>query len=185
MFSKAVSAVIAAFAVVTGSLAAPAVAAPAMPMGGTIGVWVTIGNLNSAVSSIIVTGAIGDYGTATTINKNGTVDQNGNYVRITLKKGGFEVNSVALNKATNNAPPIMQNATTCSVVFGGSGPVTLFNGTGMYTGISGTVNITQRFAAIGPRVATGPKKGQCSMNNNAPPVAFYGTITGTGKVSFM
>ena len=95
-------------------------------------------------------GVIEDYGTATTIDKNGKVDDNGDYVNVVLKHGGFEVNSVELNKITNAAPPIMANATTCSVEFGGSGPVTLFNGTGMYTGISGTLHVTEKFAGVGP-----------------------------------
>jgi hypothetical protein len=166
--------------------AVPATAATMMTTG-TIQVWVTPNavNINSPVSKIVVTGVIGDYGTATTINKNGTPNDNGNYVKIALQHGGFEVNSVALNQKTNNAPPLMENGTTCSVVFGGTGPVTLFNGTGMYAGITGTIQITEKFAGIGPRFTSGAKKGQCNTSdNNAPPVAFYGSITGTGKVSF-
>ena len=141
-------------------------------------------DLVGAVSKIVITGVIGDYGTATSINKNGTIDANGNYVKIALKHGGFEVNSVALNQKTNNAPPTMVNTTTCSFDFGGSGPVTLFNGTGMYTGITGTLNITEKFGGIGPVFTSGPKKGQCNMGENVQPIAFYGSITGSGKVSF-
>ena len=168
-----------------GATAVPAEAA-SMTTTGTIQVWVTPNstNINSPVSNIVITGVIGDFGTATSINKNGTVDDNGNYVRIALKQGGFEVNSVILNKITNAAPPLMSNATTCSVVFGGVGPITLFNGTGAYAGITGTLHMTERFAGIGARYTSGAKKGQCNMNNNVPPVAFYGSITGTGKVSF-
>ena len=101
-----------------------------------------------------------------------------------MKHGGFEVNSVVLNQKTNAAAPIMVNNTTCSVEFGGSGPVTLFNGTGMYAGITGTVHITETFAAVGGRYTTGPKKGQCNMNNSSQPLAFWGSITGTGKVAY-
>ena len=168
---------------VIGALAACTVAgAGTMPAGGKIKVWVTPGL--GAVDKIVITGAIGDYGTATTITKSGKVDSNGNYVRIRLKQGGFEVNSVALNKKVNNAPPIMVNKTTCSFEFGGNGPVTLFNGTGRYAGISGTIQIAEVFAGVGPRFKTGAKKGQCNLSNNAQPAAFYGSITGTGTVSF-
>jgi len=45
-------------------------------------------------------------------------------------------------------------------------------------GITGTPHITERFAGIGPRYASGPKKGQCNMSNNAQPIAFWGSITG-------
>jgi hypothetical protein len=44
--------------------------------------------------------------------------------------------------------------------------------------------MTERFAGIGARYTSDAKKGQCNMNNNVMPVAFYGSITGTGKVSF-
>jgi hypothetical protein len=176
-FAAAAAAVVAA-----ASVGGPATAAPTTPTAGTIEIWATPGN--GAVATIVVTGAIGDYGTATTIDKNGKVDDNGDYVNVVLKHGGFEVNSVELNKITNAAPPIMANNTTCSVEFGASGPVTLFNGTGMYAGISGNLQITQRFAAVGSRYTSGPKKGQCNMSNNSQPIAFWGSITGAGKVSF-
>jgi hypothetical protein len=172
-------------AAMVGATAVPATAATMMTTG-TIQVWVTpnVANINSPVSKIIITGVIGDWGTGTIITKNGTPNDNGDYVKIALQKGGFEVNSIALNKKTNNAPALEQNNATCTVVFGGTGPVTLFNGTGAYTGITGTLQITERFAGIGPRFTSGAKKGQCNPNSNLPPVAFYGSITGTGKVSF-
>jgi hypothetical protein len=168
---------------VAGTLGVSATAASAGPTGGTIEIWATPGN--GAVAAIVVTGAIGDYGTATTIDKNGKVDENGDYVKVALKKGGFEVNSVVLNQKTNAAPPIMVNNTTCSVEFGGSGPVTLFNGNGMYAGITGTLHITETFAGVSGRYTSGAKKGQCIMSNNSQPVAFWGSITGTGKIEFM
>ena len=168
-----------------GATAVPAAAATMMTTG-TVQVWVTPNttNANSAVDKILLTGVIGDYGTATTINKNGTVDDNGNYAKVALQHGGFEVNLTTLNKVTNNTPPIMSNATNCSVVFGGSGPITLFNGTGAYAGITGTIHMTEKFAGIGAKYTSGAKKGQCNMSNNSEPLAFSGSITGTGKVSF-
>jgi hypothetical protein len=169
-----------------GVMAAVATAAPTTaPAGGVIEVFVTPPpGFSGAVFKIVVVGAIGDYGTATTIDKDGKVDSNGNYVKIRLKKGTFEVNSVVLNKKTNNAPPTLVNRSTCSFAFGGSGPVTLFNGTGLYAGISGTIRITQTFAAVGPPYKTGPKAGKCNMGENAQPIAFYGAITGKGAVKF-
>lgn len=182
-FKIVAAAVILAAAI--GATAAPATAATMMTTG-TIQVWVTpnLSNPNSHVSKIILTGVIGDYGMSTTTNKAGTPNPNGNYVKVVLQHGGFVVNMTTLNKLTDNAPPLMSNATNCSVVFGGSGPVTLSGGTGAYAGITGTIQITQKFAGIGPRYTSGPKKGQCNMTSNAQPTAFYGSITGIGKVSF-
>ena len=119
MWFKSGTAAVFAVVVAAGTVAVPAAAAPTTPAGGTIEIWATPGN--GPVGPIVITGAIGDYGTATTIDKNGKVDNNGDYVKIALKHGGFEINSVALNQKTNNAPPTMVNNTTCSVEFGGSG----------------------------------------------------------------
>lgn len=184
MISKTVAAAV-ILAAALGATAAPASAATMMTTG-TVQVWVTpnLSNSNSPVDKIIFTGVIGDYGTSTTTNKAGTPNDNGNYAKVALQHGGFVVNLTTLNKLTNNAPPLMTNATNCSVVFGGSGPVTLSGGTGMYTGITGTIQITQKFAGIGAKYTSGLKKGQCNMSNNAAPLAFAGSITGTGKVSF-
>jgi hypothetical protein len=152
--------------------------------GGTTQVFATPTSSNSAVANIVVTGAIGDYGTATTIDKNGKVDSNGDYVKVALQKGGFEINSTTLNQKVNALPPVEQNSTTCSVVFGGTGPVTLFGGSGAYVGISGTLQVTETFAGIGPRYSSGPKKGQCNTSSNAAPLAFFASITATGTVAF-
>src|SRR3954463_1831292 len=79
---------------------------------------------DGAVSKILITGAIGDYGTATSIDKNGKVDENGNYVKIALNKGTFEIDSTALNAKLNKAPGVFDK-TTCSFSFTGSGGVKL------------------------------------------------------------
>jgi hypothetical protein len=164
--------------------AAAATASPSphstSPTHGTVHVWVTASN--GAVQPILITGVIGDHGTATSIDKDGTVDKNGEFVKIKLAHGTFEVNAVALNQRLNKLQPTFDRA-NCSVWAAGSGNVTLSDGTGAYAGISGTIRITTSFAAILPRFASGPKKGQC--NANAAPVAqFQGALEGSGNVSF-
>jgi hypothetical protein len=137
----------------------------------------------TAVGKILITGAIGDYGTATNIDKSGKVDQNGNFVKIALTRGGFEVDSTALNAKLNKAPGSFNKA-TCSFSFSGSGRVTLFNGTGLYKGLSGTANVTISFGGIGPRLTSGAKKGKCNPSQNAKPIDQYGAVIGTGVVTF-
>ena len=125
---------------------APAFAAvtPSTPAGGPIKVFATP-NGNGG-GTIVITGAIGDYGHTLTINKNGTPDpNNGNYVRITLHKGTFEVDSATLNAKANKAQPTFNKA-TCSAALSVTAPVTLFNGTGLYAGITGTVSINETYA---------------------------------------
>ena len=62
--------------------------------------------------------------------------------------------------------------------------MTVFNGTGMYADISGVAHVTETFAGIGPRLTSGPKKGQCNPSNTAPPGAFFASVIGTGTITF-
>jgi hypothetical protein len=181
-FKSLISAITAASVLsLIGGAATAAASAPASTSG-TLHVWVTPSS--GAVDKILLTGAIGDHGTATSIDKDGTVNVNGDYVKVALHKGGFEVNAVTFNKVLDNLQPSV-NSVTCTFWAGGSGPVTLFDGTGAYAGIRGTVTVSTSFAAILPRYTTGAKMGQCNMSNNAQPVAqFSGSITGSGTVSF-
>jgi hypothetical protein len=155
--------------------------AAAKPAGGALTAFTTSGA--GAKSPILFVGAIGDHGTSTSIDKNGKVDANGDYVKIVLKKGTFEVNAVALNKKLNSLNPTVNKA-TCSATASGSGPVTVFKGTGLYAGISGTLKATVTFAFLGPLFTSGAHKGQCNLAGNAAPVAQYSSIVVTGHVSF-
>jgi hypothetical protein len=154
---------------------------PSTPAGGSVKIFATPNN--GAGGTILITGAIGDYGKTLTIDKNGKTDSNGDYVKITLHKGTFEVNSTTLNAKANKAQPTIYKA-TCSAQLSVTAPVTLFNGTGLYQGITGTVNITETYAIIGPLYTSGKNKGQCNLSNNAQPIGQWGSITGSGRVSF-
>lgn len=151
------------------------------PVGGTVHIYAP--QKNSVHGTIVITGAIGDYGTTLTINKNGKAEANGNYVKITLHKGTFEINSTSFNAKSNNMQPTINKA-TCSVMATVTGPVTLFDGTGLYKSISGAVNITGTFGFIGPLFKNGKHKGQCNLSNSAQPISQYVLITGVGAVSF-
>jgi hypothetical protein len=150
--------------------------------GGTI--YVSVTPNNGTTYPIVIAGAIADYGTATTIDQNGKVDPNGNYVKMVLKQGGFEINSTTLNKKANSTAPTANNTTNCSYSFTASGPVTVFDGSGAYKGISGTLAITESFDAILPRISSGKDKGQCNESTSATPIASNGNISGSGRVMF-
>jgi hypothetical protein len=157
-----------------GSVALAAATPAATPQGGKIRVFVT--NTSDTNGKILITGAIGDYGTTVSEDANGKPDPNGNFEKVTLKQGGFIVNGTALNKKLDHAKPTTNKA-NCSFSFTGTGPTTIGDGTGAYAGIFGKVAITVTFAQISAKTAKG-----CSMKGNG--LAGYQSITGTGSVSF-
>jgi hypothetical protein len=155
----------------TGSLAIAA----STPKGGKIRVFVI--NTSDTQSKILITGAIGDYGTSVSQDANGKVDPNGNFTKVTLKHGGFMINTTALNNTLDRTKPTI-NTTNCSVVVIGSASITLYDGTGAYTGISGKVVVTLTFAGLAPKTAKG-----CNLANG-PTHGMYSAVTGIGRVSF-
>ena len=134
---------------------------------------------SSVTTPILVTGVVTDHGTATSVTKAGKPDENGNYEKIVLKKGGFWVDATALNKLLNGVKPTIDTK-NCFFAFKGTGPTKLFKGSGAYAGISGNVNVTVNFVAIGPTKAN----GKCNMAQNVPPIAQYGNVTGSGTASY-
>jgi hypothetical protein len=149
--------------------------------GGKIYIYVT--GVNSAHQPILIAGAIGDHGVATSETKSGKVDQNGSYVHIALKKGTFFVDATKLN-GSQNGKAVLQNKTTCSFAYRVTGPITISDGTGAYKGISGSANMTVIYAGVGPFYTSGAKKGQCNTGQNAIPSGVYQSITGVGTVKF-
>jgi hypothetical protein len=153
-----------------------AAVAIAAPKGGKIEIFVTPGKTQGE-GTIVVAGAIGDYGTTTKRSKSGIGEA-------VLHSGTFQVNLAAISKKLNNANPTLFNTKTCSYVFGATAPVKILNGTGLYKGISGTLMLTETFAGYGPFYASGAHKGKCNTSNNAVPLAQWGSVTGIGTVTF-
>lgn len=165
-----------------GGVSAFGAGASSTPTGGTV--HVILQPSGKGTGKILITGAIGDYGTSLDIDKDGKPDPNsGNYGKITLSKGTFEINRTTLDADANKVSPPVDQA-TCSAELSVTGPVTTFDGTGLYKGISGTVNVTESYGFIGSFYTSGKKKGQCNESNNAPTVAQLGTVVGTGTVKF-
>jgi hypothetical protein len=170
-------AVVTAAAVVVG-----AASGAATPQSGPIALFATI-SPTSTPGKIVLAGAIGDWGKVVSIDKSGKPDDNGNFVKVTLKKGTFEIDATALNKKMANPRPQVQSGATCSIAASGSGPVKLFDGTGLYQGISGAANVTMTFTGVGGRYQSGAKKGQCEQDNGTP-LAMLGSVIGRGTVHF-
>jgi hypothetical protein len=142
------------------AVAVGAASAAATPKGGPIALFATVPP-TSTPGNIVLAGAIGDWGKVASVDKNGKPDENGNFVKVTLKQGRFEIDATALDKKMANPRPQVQSDVTCSIAASGSGPVKLFDGTGLYQGISGTANVTMTSTGVGGRYHSGAKKGQC------------------------
>jgi hypothetical protein len=170
----------AALAACLGALAAAAVATAATSGGGAIRLIATGGN--SPNQKILVVGAIGDYGTASSVDQNGKPAQNGNFEEIRLQKGSFLINATTFNAAGNKVRPVIASRKNCSVLASWHAPASIVSGTGAYKGISGTLKLQGTFAGVGRKFTSGPHKGQCNMNSE--PKALQIAVTGSGKVKF-
>lgn len=127
-------------------------------------------------------GAVGDHGLSVAATPQGKPSKKGNtgYRLFTLERDSILLNTKQLESDVNNnnAPPTTQNRHHVLLHLRGHPPATIIRVTKAYAGISGTINVTVSFAGTGPKL----KNGQC--NQNASPIATYGSVAGTGTVSF-
>jgi hypothetical protein len=168
-----------------GAVTATAQAAPAR--GGTVHV-VDYSDGEGVGSTVVLTGAIGDSGSADSIDANGTPDPSNNTeVELALVQGSFAISVVGLDKKIDAAfSKLSPNPNTCSgyvSVIGGA-PIVAGSGTRAYAGISGGFTLGFTLALILPKYASGPHKGQCNFSNSAATVGQAQVVQGTGTVSF-
>jgi hypothetical protein len=166
--------------VISGATAAGA-GASSTPAGGPVEVFYT--GTGNETGKVVIAGAIGDYGTSVDTDANGKPDSNGYHAKLTLTKGTLVVDAVALDVKLNKTTPVFDPA-TCSAVLSTTGPVTLLDGTGLYKGISGTVEFTASAIFVLPRNTSGKHKGQCNSNANPAPGASFEVLHGKGTVQF-
>jgi hypothetical protein len=106
-------------------------------------------------SSVILTGAIGDYGWAVSVTASGAADpDHRSDMQLRLTRGSFRLHTADIDKRLVTAfatfPP---NRTTCSgnVVAAGPAPVVQGSGTGSYRGLTGTFRLTVMIAEVDAR----------------------------------
>jgi hypothetical protein len=138
--------------------------------------------------TVVLTGAIGDSGSADSVDANGTPDPSNNTEELVdLVQGSFRLSVVGLGKKIGIAYSKFQpNPRTCSgyVSATASLPIVAGSGAGAYTGITGGFVLTYSSALVGPKYGSGKHKGQCNNSNNAEPVAQTVLVTGSGTVSY-
>jgi hypothetical protein len=164
--------------VVAGASVALGAGSSATPAGGPIQIFVQPAQAQGK-GKILITGAVGDYGSTSPSKVSGGKK----FAVATLKKGTIKFDLTAISAKVDKASPSV-NTATCSASLTETAPAPVVSGTGLYTGIHGTIQITESFGFLGSTYKSGPKKGQCNMSNSAPTVAQMGTVYGKGTVSF-
>ena len=104
-------------------------------------------------STVILTGAIGDFGTATSVSSNGEVNtEHNDMLELDLSHGTFRVDIADLDQhivdAFQNYRP---NSATCSgnVDTTGTAPIVSDSGTGSYSGIEGSFDLSVAISEVG------------------------------------
>jgi hypothetical protein len=165
-------------ACVAGGASVALGAGSSKPAGGPIQLFVQPGQ-NQGNGKILITGAVGDYGSSSP-----TKSINGKKIGLAhLTKGTIVFDLSAISAKVDKASPTI-NTATCSGSLTESAPAAVTGGSGLYSGIHGTIQITESFGFIGSDYTSGPKKGQCNMSNSSKTVAEMGTVYGSGNVSF-
>ena len=128
-------------------------------------------------STVILTGAIGDFGKATRVTRSGASDPgNGSELNLALSKGSFRLDIAGLEKKLVTAfRDFPSDHRTCSgtVSEADTAPVVARSGQGAYAGISGSLTMTEAIAEVDP-------KSQC--NSSAAFLAQIVLITGAGTL---
>jgi hypothetical protein len=157
------------------TIASMALAAGSTPQGGAMQIFGT--ETSPLDTSLLFTGAVGDHGSAVTLNMAGKPDPHGTIEKVTLKKGSFVIDTTPLGTKLGKMKPTVNNE-TCTTSLAATGPTKVEEGTGLYAGISGHLSIRFTVATLQPR----DKNGKCALN--AQPVSQYTAIIGSGSVSF-
>jgi hypothetical protein len=145
----------------TGSASVPPTGATATPADGRNVVDLTdYSNNDSARSTVVLTGAVGDYGHAVTVHGSGSTDpEHGDQLELRLTHGSFRLRVADLDKkivdAFTNFPP---DTTTCSGRVSATGPAPIVpgSGAGEYRKITGAFDLSITIDEVDQRTNCGP-----------------------------
>jgi hypothetical protein len=126
-------------------------------------------------TTVVLTGAIGDYGKAQRVTSNGSTSAQ---LGLTLTHGSFRLDITDLDKTFLGVlSNLAVNTVTCSATASVSGPVPVIagSGTGSYKGIAGTFNLSITLDEVYRRDACNTSGAYLSQSI---------ITTGSGAVSF-
>ena len=125
--------------------------------------------------TVILTGAVGDYGPAVTVHPNGTIDpEHSSELRLGLRNGSFRLNIASLDKKIIDAGthwPSYSRTRSFYLSVTAATPVVAGSGTGSYRGIGGSFSMTVTIDEVDKTHANGPFLAQLIF------------LTGSGTVS--
>jgi len=131
-------------------------------------------------ATVVLTGAIGDFGEAVSVLPNGMVDpEHSSQLRLGLAQGTFRISIGPLHaKFVNALSHAPYDLKTCSghAAVTGPAPVVPGSGTGAYTGISGTLELTITGNEVDAKPGCRPFSGSALLAQSI-------VIAGPGTVS--
>jgi hypothetical protein len=95
--------------------------------------------------TVVLSGAVGDYGPAVSVHPDGTVDpEHMSQLSLRLKKGSFRLHIARLDKAIVAVTSRWKRTRTCSfhATVTAPTPVVAGSGTGLYRGVKGSLTMT-------------------------------------------
>lgn len=128
--------------------------------------------------TVIVTGAVGDFGPAVTVHPNGRVDpQYSSQLRLDLKHGSFRLSIAKLDQKLIRADSKWRANPTCSfhAAVTAVTPVVAGSGTGSYRGISGSLDMSVTIDEVDVKPCPGGTSRFVSQ---------LIVLAGSGRVSF-
>jgi hypothetical protein len=157
------------------STSAPAIA----PAAGTANIMIYSVNTDAALFQAIVSGVIGDYGSAVGTHPDGNVGPSNNSVmELQLSQGSFALSATGLNEAfvkVTSHEPIYPPTCTDMISVTATTPIVTGSGAGAYRGIRGSFSVTLTLNEVEAR--------PCQPSPGAFRAQLI-TITGSGTVSF-
>jgi hypothetical protein len=124
----------------------PAVTQTAPVAAGTVHLTDYATNTDGPDSTVILTGAIGDFGTAKAVKPDGSIDpEHTGQLELTLRHGGLRLDAAALDARLVTAYqhfPADPHTCSGSVTISGTVPVVSDSGTGAYAHVGGRFELT-------------------------------------------
>lgn len=132
-----------------------------------------VGTAASPSQDVVITGAFADAGTLQITGPQNTLALSRGTIVLDMSAGG-KAETALFNHLTS-----ITNPKTCGVDGSYTAPVKFVSGTGAYSGITGSVDVTTTEIGVLPK----SPDGSCNFSTNVAPIGFLSVAAGTGNTS--